>query len=120
MWLPRGAALCALAALAAGEQQHSGLEWAASEHGAALRHPAVSSGGGVCSDDWSCSLGGTCSNGKCACDHWTTGPQCNLLNLAHLTRNTSSYGLQMPDYHSCEIHEPAAAWGPPPLQCLTP
>jgi hypothetical protein len=67
----------------------------------ALAQPTVASGGAKCEDDWGCSLGGSCSAGKCVCDHWTTGPQCNLLNLAHLERNVSTYGLQMPDYHSC-------------------
>jgi hypothetical protein len=67
-----------------------------------LPHPSVASGGGACEDDWSCSLGGACTAGKCVCDHWTTGPQCNLLNLAHLERDVSTYGLQMPEYHSCE------------------
>jgi hypothetical protein len=69
-----------------------------------LAHPEVASGGGACEDDWSCSLGGLCTGGKCVCDHWTTGPQCNLLNLAHLERNISSYGLQMPEYHSWGGH----------------
>ena len=67
-----------------------------------LAQPTVSSGGGRCEDDWHCSLGGECTAGQCVCDHWTTGPQCNLLNLAHLERDVSSYGLQMPAYHSCE------------------
>ena len=98
-------ALCALAALAAGQRPPSGLERA---DGAELGHPAVFSGGGACRDDWSCSLGGACTAGKCVCDHWTTGPPCNLLNLAHLARNISSYGLQMPEYHSCE--SAASVW----------
>ena len=72
-----------------------------------LAPPAVASGGGACEDDWGCALGGLCTAGQCVCDHWTTGPQCNLLNLAHLERDISSYGLQMPGYHSCE--RPAAA-----------
>ena len=67
-----------------------------------LTQPTVSSGGGRCEDDWHCSLGGECTAGQCVCDHWTTGAQCNLLNLAHLERDVSSYGLQMPAYHSCK------------------
>lgn len=69
-----------------------------------LTHPIVERGGAPCSDDWDCSLGGECSKGACKCDHWTTGNQCNLLNLQHLTRHVSSYGLQMPSYHSWGGH----------------
>ena len=76
-----------------------------------LSHPAVKRGGAACSDDWSCSLGGECRGGACVCDHWTTGPQCNLLHLEHLKRNISSYGLQMPAYHSWGGHAVADAGG---------
>ncbi len=38
-------------------------------------------GGGACATDWDCSLGGTCTEGKCACDAWFTGSNCTLLNL---------------------------------------
>jgi len=41
----------------------------------------VPQGGGACSTDWDCSLGGTCDARKCACDAWFTGPRCALLNL---------------------------------------
>ena len=86
--------LLALGAIAAAAAQEEELPQ--------LAIPAVLSGGAACASDWSCSLGGNCTAGKCVCDHWTTGPQCNLLNLAHLQRDVSSYGLQMPEYHSCE------------------
>eukprot|EP01047_Picozoa_sp_COSAG01_P019958 COSAG01_NODE_1125_length_11596_cov_8.205532_1_plen_499_part_00 len=76
-----------------------------------LSHPAVQRGGAACSDDWSCSLGGECKGGVCVCDHWTTGPQCNLLNLEHLKRDISSYGLQMPAYHSWGGHAVPDAGG---------
>ena len=82
-----------------------------------LSQPTVHSGGGRCEDEWHCSLGGECVAGQCVCDHWTTGPQCNLLNLAHLERDVSSYGLQMPEYHSCEpttCLSLAARWPPAP------
>ena len=39
-------------------------------------------GGGSCSTNWDCSLGGICRNGVCACDVWFTGKTCALLNLA--------------------------------------
>ena len=39
-------------------------------------------GGGSCSTDWDCSLGGLCNNGVCECDVWFTGQNCALLNLA--------------------------------------
>lgn len=38
-------------------------------------------GGGGCSSDWDCSLGGECKTGKCVCDPWFTGLTCDLLNL---------------------------------------
>ena len=76
-----------------------------------LRPPTVQRGGGACSSEWDCSLGGACTAGRCACDHWTTGPQCNLLNLQHLKRDVSSYGLQMPGYHSWGGHAVADANG---------
>ena len=40
------------------------------------------------------------------CQHSTFcgRPQCNLLHLAHLKRDVSSYGLQMPAYHSWGGH----------------
>ena len=79
------------------------LNFASSAAAQDLAHPAVASGGGACADDWSCSLGGACTAAICVCDHWTTGPQCNLLNLAHLERDISEYGLQMQEYHSCEL-----------------
>ena len=72
-----------------------------------LSPPTVPDGGGPCSnasDEWICSLGGECKAGKCVCDHWTTGAQCNLLNLEHLKRDVSTYGLQMHGYHSWGGH----------------
>lgn len=40
-------------------------------------------GGGACSSDWDCALGGTCTGtpSKCTCDPWWTGSNCTLLNL---------------------------------------
>lgn len=69
-----------------------------------LLQPVVSHGGGGCKDDFSCSLGGSCTNGVCECEHWTTGTHCNLLNMQHLTREIPTYGLQMPKYHSWGGH----------------
>ena len=62
-------------------------------------------GGGACSTDWDCSLGGTCASQKCVCDAWFTGEQCSLLNLQP-AESLTSQGLQVPDYHS---------WGGHPL-----
>jgi len=45
---------------------------------------AVPWGGGGCSNDWDCSLGGVCGGAGrsiCVCDPWFTGLTCNLLNL---------------------------------------
>jgi hypothetical protein len=44
--------------------------------------PGWPHGGGSCSTDWDCSLGGVCSpSGVCECDPYFTGPTCALLNL---------------------------------------
>jgi alpha-L-fucosidase len=43
--------------------------------------PGVPHGGGACTTDDECSLGGVCTGGSCVCDAWFTGPSCALLNL---------------------------------------
>lgn len=48
---------------------------------ALAQRPEVAWGGGSCSNDWDCSLGGECVAEKCKCDIWFTGPNCDLLNL---------------------------------------
>ena len=48
-------------------------------------------GGGACSTEWDCSLGGVCENSKCTCDAWWTGPNCDLLNLQR--PESGEYGL---------------------------
>lgn len=68
--------------------------------------PDFPHGGGECATDWDCSLGGTCTNSKCVCDSWWTGPLCTYLNLQPADSLTSQ-GLQAPDYYS---------WGGHPLQ----
>ena len=72
--------------------------------------PGFPHGGGLCTDELDCSLGGTCSsNGTanvCACDPWWTGPDCSHLNLQP-AESLTSQGLQVPDYYS---------WGGHPLQ----
>lgn len=69
-------------------------------------------GGGACTSDWDCSLGGTCtlpSNGTCKCDIWWTGPACDLLNLQPPENELS--GLQVPNYYSWGGHAEADASG---------
>jgi hypothetical protein len=46
-------------------------------------HLRATHGGGACTTDWDCALGGVCSNatGRCECDVWFTGATCTLLNL---------------------------------------
>ena len=61
-------------------------------------------GGGACTTDWNCSLGGECTAGKCVCDPWFTGHNCTLLNLQ---RAKPDAGFRPPNYHSWGGH---AAW----------
>eukprot|EP00928_Gymnodinium_smaydae_P080059 TRINITY_DN63862_c0_g1_i1.p1 TRINITY_DN63862_c0_g1~~TRINITY_DN63862_c0_g1_i1.p1 ORF type:complete len:484 (+),score=58.94 TRINITY_DN63862_c0_g1_i1:22-1473(+) len=58
----------------------------------------VRQGGGRCTNDYDCSLGGICSSGACICDDWFTGATCSDLNLAPVkdVRNA----LQVPGYHT--------------------
>jgi hypothetical protein len=67
--------------------------------------PDVAHGGGDCADDYDCSLGGTCTAGKCACDIWWTGAMCAQLNL--VPADPAASGLAVPGYFS---------WGGHPLQ----
>merc|ERR1719473_668391 len=50
---------------------------------AAAQTPGIPHGGGACTTDFDCSLGGTCnaSTAACDCDPWFTGETCALLNL---------------------------------------
>jgi hypothetical protein len=76
---------------------------AASSSAQSPNHPH---GGGACSDDWDCSLGGLCnSTSQCACDPWFTGPSCALLNLQAPT--TSSAGTCGPLYEDARYF----SWG---------
>lgn len=43
--------------------------------------PGFPHGGGACTTEDDCSLGGTCTNSQCVCDVWFTGPTCAYLNL---------------------------------------
>ena len=43
------------------------------------------SAAGACTDDFDCSLAGSCVNGKCECQAWTKGDDCAALNLAPLS-----------------------------------
>ena len=49
----------------------------------AAQTPGVPHGGGACTTDFDCSLGGICnaSTSACMCDPWFTGKTCALLNL---------------------------------------
>jgi hypothetical protein len=61
-------------------------------------------GGGSCISDYDCSLAGICNqtNFLCQCDAWSTGLQCNLLNLAPVI--SPNVGLQVPSYYSWGGH----------------
>ena len=39
----------------------------------------------ACTDDFDCSLAGSCVNGKCECQAWTKGDDCAALNLVPLS-----------------------------------
>lgn len=53
-----------------------------------------------CKDDWDCSLGGSCWQGRCNCDSWLSGEDCSYLNfelvdkskLGYLDERYSSWG----------------------------
>ena len=63
--------------------------------------PGVPQGGGDCADDWGCSLGGLCTQSKCSCDPWFTGPTCALLNLqAPLDDQGGTCGRAFDSYYS--------------------
>jgi hypothetical protein len=62
------------------------------------QRPDVPQGGGACTTDWDCSLGGECSADRvCVCDPWFTGSTCALLNFAPAEQD---YGMQIPTFHS--------------------
>lgn len=73
--------------------------------------PDPAHGGGPCSSDWDCSLGGVCTAQKCVCDAWFTGAACDLLHLQPAP--STNLGLQVPTYHSwggraAAVHDAAA------------
>lgn len=68
----------------------------------ASQSPDYHHGGGPCSADWDCALAGECAAGRCACDPWATGAQCDLLNLVDAA--TDAQGMQVPNYHSWGGH----------------
>ena len=49
--------------------------------GAICQAPGYQWGGGACTTEDDCSLGGECVASVCVCDNYFTGPQCDLLNL---------------------------------------
>lgn len=63
--------------------------------------PNVPHGGGNCSTDYDCSLGGVCESNVCACDIWFTGPTCALLNLQPpVDSNKGTCGPSFDSYYS--------------------
>lgn len=51
----------------------------------------------TCSDDWDCSLAGTCAEGACTCDAWASGADCSYLNFQPVDRSRLGY---MDDQHT--------------------
>jgi hypothetical protein len=79
---------------------------------AAAQTPGVPHGGGNCVTPDDCSLGGLCTDSKCACDPWFTGPTCSLLNLqAPVDTTGGTCGPAFASYHS---------WGGRTLSPSTP
>ena len=64
--------------------------------------PGVPHGGGNCTDDWDCSLGGVCTAaGACECDPWFTGETCWALNLQPpADSNRGTCGRTFDSYYS--------------------
>jgi hypothetical protein len=69
---------------------------------AAAQAPDVPHGGGPCTTEWDCSLGGTCASSQCSCDIWFTGLQCAQLNLQ--PADPAACGLVAPGYLSWGGH----------------
>lgn len=65
--------------------------------------PGVPHGGGTCSDDWDCSLGGECVANVCKCDPHFTGLDCHYLNLQP-AKSFEAQGLQDGSYFSWGGH----------------
>eukprot|EP00898_Chlorokybus_atmophyticus_P003726 jgi/Chlat1/4354/Chrsp29S04505 len=61
--------------------------------------PELPKGGGPCADDWDCSLGGVCNDGKCVCDPTWTGASCATLHLMSVDRSRMGY---RPDAEKCQ------------------
>lgn len=67
--------------------------------------PPLPRGGGACTDDWSCSLGGECSGGKCVCDAAYTGSHCDVLRVRRAKVNN---GTDVE--HGCRISRSASVY----------
>ena len=63
--------------------------------------PPLPHGGGSCTTEWDCSLGGECTGGKCVCDPQYTGSHCAVL---HLRRAKLDNGMQVNGTHTWGGH----------------
>ena len=52
---------------------------------------------GKCTNDWDCSLAGTCIEGKCECDPWAEGVDCSYLRFQPVDKSKLGY---LDEYHS--------------------
>ena len=50
----------------------------------------------ACTDDFDCSLAGSCVNGKCQCQAWTKGDDCAALNLAPVSSADAVHAIVEP------------------------
>lgn len=64
----------------------------------------VKHGGGNCTTDWDCSLGGLCVDAECSCDRWFTGPNCVLLNLQRANFPGDGMDYRTQNYYSWGGH----------------
>ena len=52
---------------------------------------------GQCTNDWDCSLAGTCIEGKCECDPWAEGVDCSYLRFQPVDKSKLGY---LDEHHS--------------------
>jgi hypothetical protein len=69
----------------------------------------IVNGGGNCTDDWDCSLGGDCKSSACVCDAQYTGDHCGVLRLRRTKLNNTlgSEGSSLHTWGGHGLEDPA-------------